>query len=126
LTIPDQPTLGERVADYRRQRGLSQRELAAEVQRSESWVSQVERDVQPVERISVLHALADALGVTVRDLRPETATEGERDRKAPTSNDLDGLRLTMSGHPVLTSLLQPPTIAEAVDVEDLERRVEEV
>jgi transcriptional regulator with XRE-family HTH domain len=33
----------------------SQRELAAEVGRSERWVSQVERGVQPIERLSVLH-----------------------------------------------------------------------
>jgi transcriptional regulator with XRE-family HTH domain len=123
LTISDEPTLGERVAEYRRRRGLSQRELAAEVQRSESWVSQVERDIQPVERLSVLHALADALGITVRELRPETATEDQRARKA---NDLDGLRLAMSGHPVLSSLLGPSTTTETVDVEDLERRVEDV
>jgi transcriptional regulator with XRE-family HTH domain len=96
------PTLGERVADFRRQRGLSQRELAAEMRRSESWVSQVERDVQPVERLSILHALAQALGVSIRDLRPEAVppvVETE-DR----STDLDGLRLQLSGHPVLLDL----------------------
>jgi transcriptional regulator with XRE-family HTH domain len=96
------PTLGERIADYRRQRGLSQRELAAEMQRSESWVSQVERDIQPVERLSVLHSLAQALGVSVRDLRPEAVPEPEPDSAVP--NDLDGLRLELSGHPVLGQL----------------------
>src|SRR4029450_6527991 len=95
------PTLGERVADYRRQRGLSQRELAAEMQRSESWVSQVERDIQPVERLSVLHALAEALGVSVRALRPEAVAEPEHD----VPNDLDGLRLELSGPPALRDVL---------------------
>ena len=64
-------TLGERIAELRRQWGMSQRELEAATSRSESWVSQVERDIQPVERLSVLHALAQALGVSVRELRPE-------------------------------------------------------
>ena len=32
-------SMGERVANLRAQRGLSQRELAAAVSRSESWVS---------------------------------------------------------------------------------------
>jgi len=54
------PTLGERVADLRRLRAFSQRELASEMKLSESWVSQVERDVQPIERLSVLQALARA------------------------------------------------------------------
>jgi DNA-binding XRE family transcriptional regulator len=63
--------IGERVAAYRRQRDISQRDMAAAVGRSESWVSQVERNVQPVERLSVLQGLARALGVTVRDLRPD-------------------------------------------------------
>jgi len=58
-------TVGERVAAFRRQRGLSQRDLAAEMKRSESWVSQVERDIQPIERIGVLRDLAAALGVSV-------------------------------------------------------------
>lgn len=130
MTISDEPTLGERVAQLRHRRGLSQRELAAEVKRSESWVSQVERDVQPVERLSVLHALAEALGVTVRDLRPETTDEGPSGNEPTPHNDLDGLRLAMSGHPVLDGLLrgfgeaEPPT--PLVDVDDLTRRVDEV
>jgi transcriptional regulator with XRE-family HTH domain len=95
------PTLGERVAEYRRHRGLSQRELAAAVKRSESWVSQVERDVQPVERLSVLHTLAQALGVSVRELRPDAVAE-DGDPARPT--DLDGLRLHLSGHPALARL----------------------
>jgi transcriptional regulator with XRE-family HTH domain len=104
------PTLGERVADYRRQRGLSQRELAAEMQRSESWVSQVERDIQPVERLSVLHSLAQALGISVRDLRPEAVPEPEPDSAVP--NDLDGLRRELSD--VARAHAQRRQIGEAI------------
>jgi transcriptional regulator with XRE-family HTH domain len=117
------PTLGERVAEYRRQRGLSQRELAAEMKRSESWVSQVERDVQPVERLSVLHALAQVLGVSVRDLRPEALPEP--DDTEPVANDLDGLRLELSGHPALPRLFDGGAgEARPVDVDDLRTEVE--
>src|SRR5215212_11193221 len=66
-------TLGERVAELRRRLGMSQKDLAKDVGRSESWVSQVERDVLPVERLAVLQTLADALWASVRDLRPEAA-----------------------------------------------------
>lgn len=95
-------TVGERIAAYRRQRGMSQRELATEMRRSESWVSQVERGVQPVERLSVLQALAAVLGVTVRDLRPEAMPDGAADE--PAINDLDGVRMGLSGHPALPEL----------------------
>jgi tetratricopeptide (TPR) repeat protein len=72
------------------------------MRRSESWVSQVERDVQPVERLSILHALAQALGVSIRDLRPEAVPLA--DEAEDRSTDLDGLRLQLSGHPALPEL----------------------
>lgn len=112
-----EPAIGERVAEYRRKRGLSQRDLAAAMSRSESWVSQVERGVQPVERLSILQALAQALSVSVRDLRPEAVPEPE---ESPTTTDLDGLRLELSGHPALARLFAPDdTPPGQVDVSDL-------
>jgi transcriptional regulator with XRE-family HTH domain len=119
-----QRTLGERIAEHRRQRGMSQRELAAVMSRSESWVSQVERDVQPVERLSMLHALAQALGVSVRDLRPEAVPD--TDRAEERSNDLDGLRLELSGHPTLAKLFaEPERPAPPVDLDRLGSQVDE-
>lgn len=114
-------TLGERVASHRRERGLSQKELADAVGRSESWMSQVERDVQPVERLSVLHSLAEALDVSVRDLRPEAAPQ---DHDGPRPTDLDGLRLQLSGHPALTRLF--PTDDSSPDATGLDRLGEQV
>lgn len=101
---------GQRIKELRRQSGLSQNELATAMNRSESWVSQVERGVQPVERLSVLQALADALGVPVRDIRPDAAEAAEPEPETPASNDLDALRVALSGHPALASLFndQPP------------------
>ena len=49
--------LGERIAYYRRRRGLSQVKLAGLLGRSESWISQVERGVRSIDRISVLTKL---------------------------------------------------------------------
>lgn len=97
--MDDDLTTGQRIAELRRKRGLSQRDLAQEVHRSESWVSQVERGVQPLERLSVLQTLADALGVSVRELRPDIrATDAG---SAPEPNDLDKLRVALAGHPAL-------------------------
>jgi transcriptional regulator with XRE-family HTH domain len=107
VTTPEELPFPERVAELRRRRGLSQRELAGTLARSESWVSQVERGVQPVQRFSVLQALADALGVPVRALRPEAAGLIDDVRRHPARNELDQLRLALIGHPALDALLNP-------------------
>ena len=60
--------VGERIAAYRRRRGLSQAALAGLVGRSESWLSQVERGVRSVDRLSVLLDLARVLHVDVESL----------------------------------------------------------
>lgn len=61
-------SVGERIAAYRRRRGLSQAALAGLVGRSESWLSQVERGVRSVDRLSVLLDLARLLRVEVEAL----------------------------------------------------------
>ena len=62
--------IGERIRIYRLRRGLSQRELAGLVRRSESWLSQVERGVRSVDKLSVL---VDVAKVQADELRePQT------------------------------------------------------
>ncbi|WP_446220056.1 helix-turn-helix domain-containing protein [Micromonospora sp. IBHARD004] len=58
-------SIGERIAAYRRRRGLSQAALAGLIGRSESWLSQVERGVRSVDRLSVLLDMAKVLHVEV-------------------------------------------------------------
>ncbi len=64
-TVSGVPTgaLGERIAAYRRRRGLSQAALAGLVGRSESWLSQVERGVRAVDNLPVILDLARVLRV---------------------------------------------------------------
>lgn len=57
--------IGERIQAYRHRRGLSQPALAGLVGRSESWLSQVERGVRSIDRLSVLLDLARVLHVEV-------------------------------------------------------------
>jgi transcriptional regulator with XRE-family HTH domain len=64
----DYMSVGERIAIYRRRRGLSQLALANMIGRSEAWLSQVERGIRHVDRVSVLIRLAQVLKVTVEDL----------------------------------------------------------
>jgi transcriptional regulator with XRE-family HTH domain len=63
--------IGENVAKWRQRRGISQTVLAGLIGRSESWVSQVERGVLRVDRLSVLVSIARELGVQVADLVDE-------------------------------------------------------
>ncbi len=64
-------TIGERVAWYRRRRGLSQDVLAGLVGRTTDWLSRIENNRIDLDRLSVIKALADALDVTVADLLAE-------------------------------------------------------
>ncbi|WP_410875180.1 helix-turn-helix domain-containing protein [Nocardia sp. A7] len=64
-------TIGERVAWYRRRRGLSQRVLADMVGRTEDWLNKVENNRIQLDRISVIQNLAKQLDVSIGDLLAE-------------------------------------------------------
>jgi len=117
-------TFGARVKELRQRRGMSQKELAAEVGRSESWVSQVERDVQPVERLSVIQALANVLGVSTQVLRPEASSPAPETQQTAAKNDLEGLRMALTGHPALQVLFEAGEAAQAIDVDALSEGVD--
>jgi transcriptional regulator with XRE-family HTH domain len=67
----NQLTIGERVARYRRRRGLSQVTLAELVGRTESWLEKVENGRAALDRVSVIGELAKALDVSLHDLLPD-------------------------------------------------------
>ncbi len=79
--LPEDVPIGERVAYWRRRRGMSQKVCAELVGRTEGWLSQIERGVRPLDRLSVLIELARVLkvnpseltGPTVRQLAPNGA-----------------------------------------------------
>jgi transcriptional regulator with XRE-family HTH domain len=66
-------TIGERVAWYRRRRGMSQEVLAGLVGRTADWLSKVENDRIELDRLSVIKSLSDALDITLGDLIAEPA-----------------------------------------------------
>ncbi|MFJ9416671.1 helix-turn-helix domain-containing protein [Streptomyces sp. NPDC101227] len=61
-------TLGQLIAKARRRKGWPQRDLAAMLDKSESWVSQVERDVIPVNSLETLRHICDVLEVPLPEL----------------------------------------------------------
>jgi transcriptional regulator with XRE-family HTH domain len=100
--MTDAQVTGERIAYHRKRMGLSQAEFAARISRSDSWVSQVERGVRAVDRISVLQTVADALSVPVSELRdgePDDAAGSERPEA------FEALRLALTGHPAIGTII---------------------
>jgi hypothetical protein len=101
-TLDYQKALGRKIAAERRRRGLSQPELARMVDRSVAWVSQVERGVRKVDRMSVLEALAAALDVPLAELAAEAPVVAAVTEEPPGAN---GLRLVLSGAYALRAML---------------------
>ncbi|MGW7822735.1 helix-turn-helix domain-containing protein [Streptomyces puniciscabiei] len=71
LSTEYQKALGRKIAFNRKRRGLSQKEFAGLLGRSEAWVSQVERGVRRIDRMTVLEKVADVLEVPVAELAAE-------------------------------------------------------
>ncbi|MFP5072403.1 helix-turn-helix domain-containing protein [Pseudonocardia nantongensis] len=104
-------SIGKRIATYRRRRGLSQAALAGLVGRSESWLSQVERGVRSVDRMSVLLDLSRILHVEVQALTGapwQLAPNG-----GPRAEGIENVRSALNQY---TGLLggdtPPPNLAE--------------
>ncbi|WP_235215473.1 helix-turn-helix domain-containing protein [Phaeacidiphilus oryzae] len=131
MSTPEETkAMGSRIADLRRERGLTQPELAVQVGRTASWMSQVERGVQPVNRLDVLRLLADALGVSLQTLQPDAPTEAAPATTEPAAaeqrNDLDQARLVISGHPAPDVLLNGDAQPTPANLPELRAGVEHV
>jgi transcriptional regulator with XRE-family HTH domain len=98
---PGDPTPGQCVAWHRIRRGLSQEVLAGLVGRTEDWLSKIENDRAPLDRLSVIRSLAKALGVTIYDLIEEPAPVGERRE----SVYVDRIRAALTDYRQLSPLL---------------------
>jgi transcriptional regulator with XRE-family HTH domain len=125
----EQRAFGVRVAELRKQRGMTQGELAAALGRTSSWLSQVERGVQPVVRLDVLRLLADGLGVSLQVLEPNSPHAPEtpaHEGPGQSSNDLDQARLVISGHPVPEVLLAGGGAPAQVTLPELGTAVDEI
>ena len=116
--------VGDRIRVYRRRRGLSQRQLAGLVGRSESWLSQVERGILPVENLGILIRLAEVLRVQVRVLT------GVPFYLAPNGGvqlgEVEGIRAALSGCAEIESWLRSaPLGAEVPSLSELRQRVDQ-
>jgi len=106
-----QQALGRKIVAERRRRGLSQPELARLLGRSVAWVSQVERGVRKVDRMSVLQTVATALDVPLAELAADAPVVAAVNEEPPGAG---GLRLVLSGAYALRAMLdgrRPPAIS---------------
>ena len=86
----DTLSVGERIAFFRRRRGITQAVLAGLVGRSEDWLSKIERGDRQLRRLDIVAEVAKALRVTVGDLLGQPALledDAQRDDNVPAVRD---------------------------------------
>ncbi|AEW94657.1 MULTISPECIES: helix-turn-helix domain-containing protein [Streptomycetaceae] len=111
--------LGRKIAFNRKRRGLSQKEFARLLDRSEAWVSQVERGVRRIDRMMVLEKVAAVLDVPVAELAAEAPIVASASEEELPGTDR--LRLVLSTAHSLKALLGPH---EPPDLSELRQRVD--
>lgn len=98
----DHLSIGERVAFYRSRRGLTQAVLASLVNRSEDWVSKIERGERQLRRLDVVVELAHALRVTPGDLLGQPVLVEDDEHK---DDDIPAIRDALMAPRRLSSVL---------------------
>ncbi|MFE1405205.1 helix-turn-helix domain-containing protein [Streptomyces sp. NPDC058770] len=117
-------TTGERVAWYRRRRGLSQEVLAGLVGRTTDWLSKAENNRIELDRLSVITSLAEALDVSLGDLLAEPTLMEWSDSSG--RRTVPALREALMDYKQLTPSLGLPPDDEPPPLADLRADVKEV
>jgi transcriptional regulator with XRE-family HTH domain len=118
-------TVGERVAWYRRRRGMSQEVLAGLVGRTEDWLQRAENNRIQLDRLSVIRSLAEVLDVSIGDLIGEPVlldwTADSRTQTVP------ALRAVLMDYSQLSPLLASTEDGSApATLDQLDRRVADI
>lgn len=120
-------TVGERIAYYRKRRGLTQVVLSGLLGRSEEWLSQIERGSRSVDRLTTIVRVAEALRIEPALLLPPPFYATPRTFTAVGAVDIIGtapdwipaIRATMMRHAITGKVEDRP-----VRIEDLTRTVQ--
>lgn len=117
-------TIGERIAFYRRRRGISQTVLADMIGRSADWLSKVENGHISLDRLSVLRRIAQRLDVSLGDLVAEPSLmEWTRDSGQAT---VPPLRSVLMDYRDLTRLGEQHAVSPEIDADALRAQVQEL
>lgn len=117
-------TIGERVAWYRRRRGMPQEALAGLVGRTADWLGKAENNRIELDRLSVLRRLADALDVSLGDLIGEpTLVDWSPDSGVST---VPALRAALMDYRTLSPILSASVDVDPPGLDELAHAVESV
>jgi transcriptional regulator with XRE-family HTH domain len=108
-----QKAFGTRVARLRRLRGWTQVEFAEQIDRSKTWVSEVERGARPIDRMSVLELLAEKLEVPLAELAADAPAIAAR---TPASDVVDRLQSVLLSARSLPRADSAPLAAELTEL----------
>lgn len=110
-------TVGERIAWYRRRRGISQEVLAGQVGRTADWLSKIENGRIELDRLSVLRMIAGVLDVSLADLIAEPSlmewTEDSGQQTVP------ALRAVLMDYRQVTGLTEAPRPGVPMDLSEM-------
>lgn len=118
----DHLSVGERIAFYRKRRGLSQTQLANLVGRRTDWLSKIERGERQLRNFELLSALARVLRVSLSDLMGQPVLLEEEAQR----DDVPAIRdaLMAPGQLSRTLFAVSGTPARPLDVKQSSRLVE--
>ncbi len=119
--------MGERIAFYRRRKGMTQEVLSGLLGRTVEWLSQIERGHRDVNKLSTIVEVADALGIEPVRLLPRQFTSRPRrlqDAMIGTAPDtVPAIKSTMFRYDGISALVGVPDRAP-VDQHELYQRID--
>src|SRR6188508_3001919 len=116
-------TIGERIAFYRRRRGLSQEVVAGFVGRTADWLGKIENGRIQLDRLSVLRRLAEVLDVALGDLIAEPSLLEWTDRSGRAT--VPALRSVLMDYRKFTTTA-PSALHDVPDLDAIRASVERV
>jgi transcriptional regulator with XRE-family HTH domain len=122
--MTDGMTIGQRVAFYRRRRGLSQEVLAGLVGKTAEWLRKVETDRAELDRLSVIRSIARALDVSLADVIGEPSLFVWSDESG--RDTIPALRAALHDYRHLAPILSASTKEDPPSLPDIERDIAEL